>query len=297
MVFGVDKAYPLPALEGDDISMFHHEWVDSMMILKRERSSSDYRRKMETSMNQFDVTIDDNDYVLATSIPIVLTSSSASKPMTTRPEQGKDMDVQVTVEEDLINDRTSECGSRSWYSRLSSFSQEAFTFMQSDLTVVSDFDSLRVPDDMKRDRFTKLFSRFRQQTATMMERPSFSMRDEARELLEQYIAESDLSMMMPPIMIEEQARLGYYRSIFFNTSRIESKGTGKVVLPRTKPYSTWLVIGFALNSKSGLSIAQPIHLPTIQGLFVLGDCPYAKLALANILSSLMVLTTTSGQRC
>ena len=73
------------------------------------------------------------------------------------------------------------------------------------------------------------------------------------------------------IMLEEQARIGYYRSIFFNTSRIESQGTGKVVLPRTKPYSTWLATGFALNAKSGLAIAQPIILPTNQGLFVLGD--------------------------
>ena len=80
-------------------------------------------------------------------------------------------------------------------------------------------------------------------------------------------------MVPPPIMLEEQARIGYYRSIFFNTSRIESQGTGKVVLPRTKPYSTWLATGFSLNAKSGLSVAQPIRLPTNQGLFILGNFP------------------------
>jgi hypothetical protein len=145
--------------------------------------------------------------------------------------------------------------------------------MQSGLTIVSDFDSLRIPTDMKHENLTKLFAKFREQSATFMENESFSLRDEARQLLEEYMVQSDLSMIVPPIMLEEQSRIGYYRSIFFNTSRIESQGTGKVVLPQTKPYSTWLATGFALNTKSGLSVAQPIRLPTNQGLYVLADCP------------------------
>jgi hypothetical protein len=80
-------------------------------------------------------------------------------------------------------------------------------------------------------------------------------------------------MLPPPIVVEEQARTGYYRSIFFNTSVIPSQGTGQVVLPQTKPYSTWLATGFALNSKSGLSVAQPVRLPTNQGLFILANFP------------------------
>jgi hypothetical protein len=80
-------------------------------------------------------------------------------------------------------------------------------------------------------------------------------------------------MVPPPVMLEEQARTGYYRSIFFNTSLIQSQGVGTVVLPRTKPYSTWLATGFSLNSRSGLSVAQPIRLPTNQGLFILGNFP------------------------
>jgi hypothetical protein len=80
-------------------------------------------------------------------------------------------------------------------------------------------------------------------------------------------------MLPPPIVFEEQSRIGYYNSIFFNTSTIPPQGTGKVVLPQTKPYSTWLATGFALNPKSGLSVAQPIRLPTNPGLFILGNFP------------------------
>jgi hypothetical protein len=143
--------------------------------------------------------------------------------------------------------------------------------MQSGLSIISDFDSLRIPVEMKYENFTKLWSKFHQQS--FMNQPLFSIRDEARLLLDEYISQSDLSMIPPPIMLEEQSRVAYYRSIFFNTSRIESQGTGKVVLPRTKPYSTWLATGFALNMKSGLTIAQPVRLPTNQGLFVLANCP------------------------
>jgi hypothetical protein len=126
---------------------------------------------------------------------------------------------------------------------------------------------------MKHGNLTKLFSKFRQQSTTFLDQQTFGVRDEARQLLEEYISELDLSIIPPPIVFEEQARIGYYRSVFFNTSQIGSQGTGKVVLPRTKPYSTWLATGFALNMKSGLSIAQPIRLPTNQGLFVLANCP------------------------
>lgn len=55
---------------------------------------------------------------------------------------------------------------------------------------------------------------------------------------------------------------------------IKSQNTsGKVNLRRIKPYSTLLATGFALNMKSGLSIAQPIRLPTNQRLFILANCP------------------------
>jgi hypothetical protein len=153
--------------------------------------------------------------------------------------------------------------------------------MQSGLTIISDFDSLRVPFEMKHENFKKFFMKFHQQS--FMIEQTFGIRDQARQLLEEYIhqllekyiRQSNLSMIPPPIMLEKQARFGYYyRSIFFNTSHIKSQDTGgKVNLPRTKPYSTWLATGFALNMKSGLSIAQPIRLPTNQGLFILPNSP------------------------
>jgi hypothetical protein len=283
MMLGINTAHRLPTLEGDDI------YISSDMgrlygdMESQRPSSLHYRRKFEKSMNQFDVNVNDNDYVIATSIPLVFTSDSTSKPMPPRKtEEKKDMDVEIdSKEETPYEKKSSGYGTSAWYermhSRLNSFSQEAFKFMRSGLTIVSDFDSLRMPIEMKHENFTKLFRRFRDQSS--MERPSFNMRDEARELLEQYMDESDLSMMVPPIMLEEQARTSYYRSIFFNTSRIESQGVGKVVLPQTKPYSTWLATGFALNEKTGLSIAEPLRLPTNRGLFVLGNC--AKQARVN----------------
>jgi hypothetical protein len=184
----------------------------------------------------------------------------------------------MNLHEEPMHEPNTQYGTRMWYERMNSklntISQEAFTFMQSGLSFVSDFETLRLPMEMKRENLTALFWKFRQYSSTVMDRDSFDLRDEARQLLEEYIDQADLSMVPPPIMLEEQARIGYYRSVWFNTSRIESQGTGKVVLPRTKPYSTWLATGYALNTKWGLSIAQPIRLPTNPGLYVLGNCPH-----------------------
>ncbi|UJR13399.1 hypothetical protein I4U23_000414 [Adineta vaga] len=270
MIFGVHTDHTLLPVEGDDI------YVSSKMgriygdMPNEESTSSEFDRQLDRTINQFDVSVHNDDFVIATSMPLVFATEPKTKPIPRKPEQD------MNVEKETLSSQSTEYGTRKWYermsSRLNSFSQEAFKFMQSGLSIVSDFDSLRVPVEMKRENLTKLFSKFRQESLTVLERSSFNIRDEARDLLEQYISQYGLSMMIPPVMLEEQSRIGYYRSIFFNTSRIESQGTGKVVLPRTKPYSTWLATGFALNSKSGLSIAQPIRLPTNQGLFVLADC-------------------------
>jgi hypothetical protein len=125
---------------------------------------------------------------------------------------------------------------------------------------------------MRRTNLTKLFSRYRQES-TLIDGLTLNVRDVARQMLESYMVESDLTMVPPPIMFEEQARSGYYRSLLFNTSRIESSGTGKVVLPRTKPYTTWLATAFSLNTNTGLSVAQPLRLPTNPGLFIVGNFP------------------------
>jgi hypothetical protein len=186
----------------------------------------------------------------------------------------------------------SKFGTPSWYekmhSKLNEFSEEAFIFMQSGLTIITDFDTLRIPTVMKNENLAKLLSRFHELSMSFIEGKSLSVRDEARLFLEDYIAQSDLQMMPPPFMLEEQSRSGYHRSLFFNTSRIESQGTGKVVLPRTKPFTTWVATGFALNAKSGLSLTQPVRLPSTQGLYVLGCTPRHVRIGENVLLSLGV---------
>ena len=219
------------------------------------------------------MTVGDNDYVIAASMPLIFTS--VAQPEQPMRAQDKEMNQQREAEKSNAGEGL-KYGSLAWYekmnSKLSLVSQEAFAFIQSGLSVISDFQSLRIPTEMRRTNLTKLFSQYRQQ-ASWVDAESVNYREEARQLLEDYMVESAASMVPPMILLEEQARVGYYQSIFFNQTRIESSGTGKVVLPRTKPYSTWLATGFALDAKSGLSVAQPIRLPTNQGFFVLGNFP------------------------
>ncbi|CAF0783616.1 unnamed protein product [Adineta steineri] len=265
MIFGVAPTRGLKPIEGDDVyttSSMGRLYGD---VQGQRTPETRYRRRGgKSSAGQYDVTVSDNDFVVATSIPVAFkatTNQPTEKPV------GQD-DVEV-------GQQGSQYGSSAWYermnSKLSKISQEAFTFMQSGLTIVSDFSSLRIPSEMRRTNLTNIFNGYKRRSA--MDFQSFSIRDEARQLLDEYLVESGSSMLPPAIMLEEQARTGYYRSIFFNTSRIEASGTGKVVLPRTKPYSTWLATGFALNAKSGLSVAQPIRLPTNQGLYILANFP------------------------
>jgi len=269
MIFGVSSTRSSQSVEGDDVyttSNMGRLYGDS----QNQRSQSPYRRRAMKSSSQVDVSIEDNNYIVATSSPVVFKQPVGATPFKQEEQQQDKEDVDVEQQKE-----SRRYGTPSWYekmnSKLTSISQEAFTFMQSGLTIVSDFSSLNLPIEMRRTNLTKLFSQMRQRS--FMDTESFGVRDEARQLLEEYLAESDLSMIPPPIMLEEQARTGYYRSLFFNTSRIESQGTGKVVLPRTKPYSTWIATGFALNAKKGLALAQPIRLPTNQGLYILGNFP------------------------
>jgi hypothetical protein len=274
MVFGIASSRKLKPIEGDDVYTTPNMGrlygdVDS------QRPRTHYRRRSMKSSNQYDVSVGDNDFIVATSSPITMKAPVVTPSEPQRPGQD-DVEIGQHGETQEPRDQGHQYGTPSWYekmhSKLASISQEAFTFMQSGLSVVTDFPSLHIPTDMRRSNLTKLFSRYRKQSM-MTDLESFDIRDEARQLLEEYLSESDMSMLPPPIMLEEQARNGYYRSMFFNTSRIESQGTGKVVLPLTKPYSTWVATGFALNPKSGLSVAQPVRLPTNQGLFILGNFP------------------------
>jgi hypothetical protein len=205
-----------------------------------------------------------------------INSQNPQGPLGKQHQGQDDVEVNQQTETPELRGQSPPYGTPAWYekmnSKLNAISQEAFTFMQSGLSIVTDFPSLHIPADVRRTNLTNLFSQYRQQS-TLFDPQSFTLRDEARQLLEEYLFQTDLSMVPPLIMLEEQARTGYYQSIFFNTSLIGSQGTGKVVLPRTKPYSTWLATGFSLNSKSGLCVAQPIRLPTNQGLFILGNFP------------------------
>ena len=273
MVFGVVPNSNNKPMESDDIYAASN--MDRFYGDERQAPSSHYRRKSMKSMNQYDVTVNDNDYVVATSYPMIFAVDAHANAEKQQQQQNEVQYDDEEMERGNGGESSSRAhGSPSWYeqmhSKLSAISQEAFIFMQTGLNVMSDFPALRLPSDMQRMNLTSLFSRYRQQSSLNLDDESFSDRDEARILLEQYLVESDFSMVPPQILLEEQARLGYYRSVFFNSSRIGAEGTGKVVLPRTKPYSTWLATAFSLHAKLGLAIAQPIRLPTNQGLFVLG---------------------------
>jgi len=114
---------------------------------------------------------------------------------------------------------------------------------------------------------------FRQQSSMLKDQDSFSFRQNARQLLMKYMSEVDASFPVPPpSMYDEQSRATYYRSLMFNSTRLDSQGLGKFVLPRTNfPFTTWMATGFSLNSKYGLGIAQPIRLSTPQGLYLMAS--------------------------
>jgi hypothetical protein len=276
MIFGISSIRGLTPVEGDDpytISNLGRLYGD------KPSSQSNYRRRVFKSSSQYDVTVDDNDFVIATSFPVAMKAQPGPQqpPMQPGQYQGQD-DMEVNPQGETQGPRYQfpQYGTPLWYekmySKLNAVSQEAFKFMQSGLSVITDFPSLHVPVDVRRTNFTKLFGRIREHSK-YFDPVSFDIRDEARQILAEYISETDLTMLPPPIVFEEQARTGYYHSIFFNTSTIPSQGTGKVVLPQTKPDATWLATGFALHPKSGLSVAQPIRLPTNPGLFILANFP------------------------
>jgi hypothetical protein len=93
---------------------------------------------------------------------------------------------------------------------------------------------------------------------------SFDVRESSRRLFEEYLSPMDRSS----IDLDEISRTTYSQSIVFSTSQLDSRGTGRMILPRTKPFSSWMTTAFALHPQSGLSIAQPIRLPTNEGLFL-----------------------------
>jgi hypothetical protein len=282
MIFGIESSRALPPVEGDDV--YITPTMGRFYSSDHGRPASwHYRRKGMKSAGQYDVKVENNEYVIATSIPRVMAGGPSMPPMPMHGGEQKlfDREEQLGNDEYLgspssVRGPRPRFGTPAWYekmhTKLNTISKEAFTFLHSGLSIVSDFESLRIPTSLQRWNLTSTMNKFRSRF-TSGDRDSFDIRDDARQLLEEYMTEVDASMVPPPVMIEERARNNYYQSVFFNTSRIGSQGTGKVLLPRIKPYSTWLATGFSLNSKTGLSIAQPIRLPTNQGLFILCNFP------------------------
>ena len=280
MIFGISSFCSLRPAEGDDAYM-----TSNMKQLYS--GDTDYRRYYAnshdhtlTSPNQCDVTVNNNVYIV-TSLPRVIKPDDGSLShlaSVNLKERSNTVGIErsESSEEQQLPVQHSQYDTSSWYKRVNttfaSISQEAFTFMQSGLMIISDFSLLRISADTRRSNSTKLFSKNRSQS-TMLDFQSSDIRDEVRQLFKDYHSESDLSINRSPMMSDEQIRSAYHHSIYFNTSHIQSHGTGKIRLPYHAPYSTWLATGFALNSKSGLSIAEPIRLPTNPGLFILGNFP------------------------
>jgi hypothetical protein len=211
MVFGIEASQRQRPVEGDDIyttSSMERFYGDERT--QARQSGSFFRRKAAKAFNQYDVHVNDNNYVVATSMPLVMVADAHAEASIKKEQIKKDAQDDTCDEQVGPTLDYGRRGSPSWYenlnSRLSTISQEAFTFMQSGLSVVSDFQSLYLPADMRRVNVTKMFSRYRHEL-TMTGDETFSDRDQARQLLEEYLSESDASMMQPPILLEEQARL------------------------------------------------------------------------------------------
>jgi hypothetical protein len=217
MIFGISPARGLTPIEGDDPYTTSNL---GRLFGDKPTHPSLYRRRAFKSSSQYDVTVDDNDYVITTSYPVAMKTLTGSQhpPMQPGQFQGQDdMEVNQQGETSELRYQNPQYGTPLWYekmySKLNAISQEAFKFMQSGLSVITDFPSLHVPTDVRRTNLTRLFARFREHSQ-VFDPQSFDIRDEARQLLEEYISQTDLTMIPPPIVFEEQARTGYYHSIY-----------------------------------------------------------------------------------
>jgi len=131
MVFGVSSLHSLPPVEGDDIyktSNMGPLYGD----LQNQQSSSHYHRKLEKSMNQYNFPVGDNDSVVATSMPLILTADMDK--MICKPE------VKTKNDEEPMHQPFYKYGTSLWFEKMNSklhdISQEAFTFIRLGLTIV-----------------------------------------------------------------------------------------------------------------------------------------------------------------
>ena len=244
LIFGIAPTESLPSVEGDDVylpSSMNEFYPDASQPAS---SSSHFRNKLEKARGQFDSTIEENDSIVVPGIPLTFEKPAGAR---SPPSSGTSV----------------------WYekvhSQLKKISPEAMIFMNSALTVISDIPSLSIPSEMTEVNLTRLISE--------VHCSSFTLRDTARQLFEEYLVQSDRSLLPPPIVLDEISRTSYAPSIFFNSSRLDSHGNGRVLLPRTKPFASWMATAFALNAQSGLAFGQPVRLPRTAGLFVIGNAP------------------------
>jgi hypothetical protein len=154
MFFGVNSRQSLPQVEGDDIYTTSNmgRLYDEEM---RHSLSSHCHHRLAKSISQYDVTVGDNKYVLATSILFVSTTEMDKIIFKPKLKKFYKYDKLLWLENNNSN--------------LRNISQEAFTFMRSGLTIISAFKSLHIPIDMKHEHLSQSFRRFREESMSYME--------------------------------------------------------------------------------------------------------------------------------
>jgi len=267
LAFGLRSGHRLRAIDGDDSYIPTN--MDHLYGEKRPERLREYlQSKSNNRVRQYNVNVDKNDYVVSVGMPHMPAFQNEDD------RSSEHNSEEESTEEPVEHRPQYEYGTPQWYKRMDTkmnlFSREAFTFMQCGLAIVSDFVTLQVPRELHSLNFTSTIRTFRQQSM-LKDQDSFSFRQNARQLIVKYMSES--SMPPPPqMMMDEQFRSSYYRSLMFNTTRLDQSGQGKFRLPRTSyPFTTWLATGFSLHPKSGFGIAHPFRLPTRQGLYVMSS--------------------------
>jgi hypothetical protein len=116
IIFGVSSSYGLSIVEGDDIyttSNIGRFYDDDEQI--RQPMSSHYRRKLEKSINQYDVTVGDNDCVVTTSIPLVFTADMNK--MIFKPEVKRMNDVELHLHKESMREPFYKYGTSLWFEK------------------------------------------------------------------------------------------------------------------------------------------------------------------------------------
>lgn len=86
------------------------------LLSKRSLSPSYYCHKFEKLMNQYDITINNNDNVVATSIPLIFTTNP-TRPRSSSPKSKReqDNDIEMNEYEQLMREQSLQYGTQLWY--------------------------------------------------------------------------------------------------------------------------------------------------------------------------------------